>query len=272
MSRPDPIDLIGADKRGLLVEGRDDQIIIEAFLDAGERQRLWDHWRAALVVIEIGGGSKLLDKLPSHPRLWGLIDRDWRTTEALQSLSQRYPRLFVLPRVMIENYAINPQELEVLLPPKRRSDDLLRDIESQRDLWVSNGALWQTLNQRGALEFCRGHEQGYPMALLSKPAIDDAAIEQQYRRWHEHLNLEGVLVDYHQQLAQFQAAPDQHYSQHIHGKNFFNQVVVKALNRRFPKEQRGHSGWLETLFKGNTLLTCPQELQALLSVIVTGPR
>src|SRR5258708_34808913 len=108
--------------RGVAVEGKDDRIVIEAFLDAGETEGHWSDWRRRLA-IEVGGGInqvlRELDAPPTPYEVWALLDQEWRPQGNITDLQSKYPRLLFLPRIMIENYAIDPDELVALLPPNQ---------------------------------------------------------------------------------------------------------------------------------------------------------
>jgi len=257
---------LGESQKGLAVEGKDDKAIIEAFLNTGEKQGLWQNWRLRIEVKVAGKLDQVLSEMQlDNSRVWGLIDRDWRTDNELTSWQNQYPRLRVLPRIMIENYCIDPQEVEQMLPPKKRLPNLRADIEAERDLWVQNGALWQSLHQSGAFEFCRGHEQGYPMALLHMPVTEETKIQTQFDAWHAHLQPKDVLLHYQQMVETFRANGIHHYTRHIHGKNFFKQVVVKVLNRHLG--QKSEAWWMETLF-GSDEITCPQDIAPVLQHVI----
>lgn len=254
---------LGTTKQGLAVEGQDDKRAIEAFLDAGE-DHYWNDWRSQLMV-EVTG-SKVLPELDNE-RVWGLIDRDRRTADELKPLSERYPRLLILPRHMIENYCIAPDDLLTLLPPAQRErvPDISEKIEQHRDQWVQNGALWQTLAERGANQFCGGRETGYPMALLHTPVTERAAIERQLKDWHDQLEPVDILDAYESKLIDFRADQSANYTQHIHGKNFFHQIVVaRVLNPSLG--QRRANKWVSDLFSG--VRACPRDIVPLLQRLV----
>lgn len=259
--------VLGTLPKGLAVEGRNDKQALEAFLDAGEKARNWSDWRKQIAVIAVGTVEKILEELDgSDARIWGLIDRDWRTDEEIADLTRQHPQLLVLPRVMIENYCIAPDELAALLPPAKQVEALETRIEAHRDDWIQNGALWRVLHQNGAHEFCKGHEQGYPMAVLHRPVVHQAEIETRLRDWHSRLDPDTIMTDYRTLLDVFRAEADQNYSHHIHGKNFFHQVIVqKVLNPTF--EQRKADQWFETLFSAAD--RCPDDIVPVLKRLVS---
>jgi hypothetical protein len=264
---------LGNINRGLAVEGKHDKRALETFLDAGERQKLWEDWRKLIAIQAVGGVSKVIDEARSDdPRIWGLIDRDWRSDSEIATLRADKPRLLILPRVMIENHCINPDELELMLPPSKRGQlaNIKQEIEAALDGWVQHGALWKTFVELGAFEFCRGHERGYPMALLSSPMVAETDIASQFQAWHSRLEPAGLWQHYEEKRAEFQADRTRHFTQHVHGKMFFGQVVQQALNHHLG--QRSESDWLETLFDGeNTDIMCPPDLIPVLKQVLRNP-
>jgi hypothetical protein len=256
---------LGAIPKGLAVEGEDDKIAIAAFLDAGEKGGYWSNWRFQLGVFDAGNSSKVLNELKAGDnRIWGLIDRDWRNDAEIVSMQKDYPQLLVLPRVTIENYLIDSDELHNLLPPVKRIPVLRQNIERYRDDWVRNGALWQVLHDNGAHEFCRGDESGYPKALRYTTLETD--IEAQFQQWYEQLNPTTVMSAYRIQIQQFQVDTANHYTRHIHGKHFFNQIVVsRVLNPNLG--QQAEDKWFSDLFSG--VSDCPSDLIPVLQQIVS---
>jgi hypothetical protein len=253
--------VLGRQQRGLAVEGSADKSIVEAFLEAGERAGLWANWRAVVRIEEAGSNEKVLAELrQDNPRVWGLIDRDWQTATEINALLKRYPRLLVLPRVMIENYCIDPYELADMLPPQHadRWADVQSGIESQRDSWVQNGALWQALHEQGAFRFCRDQD-AYPMALLNQPVIRIDDIRDQFTQWHNQLDQEKILHEYGSRVEEFRSASAaDNFHQHIHGKNFFHQIVVRqVLNPAFG--QMPAAGWIDRLF--SRISHCPDDVR-----------
>jgi hypothetical protein len=226
--------ILGRSRRGLAVEGKDDKVAIEAFLEAGEQQGQWARWRERLVIVDVGSWAKVIDEIEGgNSAVWGLIDRDWRTDKEIKELQSTHEHLLVLPRITIENYCVDPDELSHMLPSHLlgKLPTLNAIIESHLDSWVHNGALRKVMHESGADDFCRGHDSGYPMALLHEPIRDEGAVEAQLREWHEQLNPQMVMSRYRTTLGVFRKAPDQHYAHHIQGKHFFQQVVVSKIQR-----------------------------------------
>ncbi|MFZ4828528.1 MAG: hypothetical protein ACOYLB_14345 [Phototrophicaceae bacterium] len=258
------LEKIGRLPRGLAVEGETDKKIIEAFLKAGEQEGHWADWRNQVGIQPLYGSNNILKALKPDSRIWGLIDRDWRTDEEVQALQNDYPQLLILPRKTIENYAIAPDELDAMLLPAKKIPDLAERLETHLDRWIRHGVLSQTLHVRHAHDFCRGDE-GYPKALFNLPTIDEPAIEAQVQTWYAQLEPTSMLEAYRERLEQFRANPQQHYTHHIDGKLFFNEVILKMLNTALG--QKDEKAWKEDLFTG--LSRCPHDMIPILARVVT---
>lgn len=259
---------------GLAVEGIDDKQAIEAYLTVGEGQHWGQQWRQRLRIEAMGSVRRVFDEVTgADERVWGLIDRDWRSEAEIAHLQLDYPRLLVLPRITIENYCIDPDEMISYLPPHALEKHALirAGIESHVDDWLQNGALWRTLHEHGAFQFCRGHLEGYPMALLYHPVTDEHAIARQFERWHHQLDLDIIMTAYHETIAAFRADPSATYRQHLHGKNFFAQVVVQqVLNPLLGQQAEGV--WFDDFFNwfsNQPDSTCPPDIIPLLQRLVT---
>lgn len=259
--------ILGTSKKGLAVEGKSDKLAIEAFLDAGEAEGHWSNWRGQLIVEQTNG--KVTGELDSsNSQVWGLIDRDRRTDDEVSDLQARYHQLLVLPRFTIENYCIDPIEILEMLPATQRArvPNLKDDIENHLEDWVKNGALWKVLSEQGAHDFCRGRERGYPMALLYIPVTVEADIEAQLSDWHQQLEPKQILGAYNNRVKDYLANTSDHYTLHIHRKNFFHQVVVQhALNPGI--RSRSQDDWFADLFSSVT--TCPADIVPVLKRVVS---
>ncbi len=263
--------------RGVAVEGDDDRVVIEAFLEAGERDGHWNNWRNRLALEPakgINGVLKELDDAPEPYEVWVIADRDWRPTDVIAELQGKYPKLLFLPRVMIENYAIDPDELVVLFPAKRLEQigetNLRQTVESAVGDWLLHGALSQVLHEHGAGDFCTKTE-GYPNRLLNPPhapVTDEADIEAWLRKWHDQLDPEKIMPAYRQRVNDFRnKSASEQYSNCIEGKRFFQEVIVnKIINRGATKRISGK--WLEELFKANNVIKCPPDLIPILTTLL----
>lgn len=262
---------------GLAVEGNDDKTIIEAFLSIGDKKGYWAKWDEQ-IVIEIAGNYDRVIKETAKPDVWGLIDRDWRTDDQVAELQREHPRLLILPRVMIENYLINPDELVALLPSSQlqngQRDDLKARIEFELDRWVQNGAMWQALHEEDADRFCRDREDdpGYPGALRKQPIIDENAIRRILQEFQAKLDPTTILPAYHTRLKDFRSrSREDHYRQCIYGKNFFSQVVLKALNDviklKSKDDGKSSESWVDRLMESPP--DCPTDLIPILQKLLS---
>lgn len=255
--------ILGPGQRGLAVEGKDDKLIIEAFLEAGERNARWSDWHSRLQVVETGKNDHVLRELkrPEYQDiLWGIIDRDWRSDDQIAQMQAEYSHLKILPRMTIENYCIDPDELIRLLPDSQlatgQGDQLRKIIEAELSRWLRHGALSQIVYESGAYDFCRGGE-GYPSVLLGSPIDDDADIRNILEGFRSQLDPETILRNCNTRTEFFQGLEADWYRLCINGKLFFNEVVVSnALKRVYRQQSR--DAWITDLFASP--VDCPEDL------------
>jgi hypothetical protein len=261
----------GPDQRGLAVEGPDDKTILEALLDAGERESRWSDWRSRLRVEPTGKNDNVLRELQREDyrgTVWGIIDRDWRSDAEVAQLEVDYPLLRVLPRIAIENYCVDPDEIVGMLPDIQLGGDQaqrLRDaIEGALANWLEHGALSQVLYESGANEFCRA-PAGYPAALLTAPVPADPDLHAILERFRSQLDPATILPIYRTRITSFQGLGRDRYRRCISGKLFFNGVVVsRALNQVYRQQSR--DAWITDLFAGAA--DCPDDLVPILTAIL----
>lgn len=212
-------DLLGIKPYGLAVEGKNDEIIIQRFLDMGGKSGHWQSWDARLVVKQVEGKANVFAEIEKNePRIWGLIDRDAYSSTQIDDLQAKYPRLLVLPRWTIENYFIVPDELALLFP------NIQPSIEAHRANWVKHGALWHVLQEQGVFE------EDYPRKLFDVPIRNDDEIHALLHRWRNQIDPDKVLTTYSETRQQFSINNDKDYTQHIHGKTFFGAIVKPLID------------------------------------------
>jgi hypothetical protein len=258
-------------QKGLAVEGQDDKLLVEAFLNAGEQQGLWQNWRSKLVVEttkEPSGFNGVLRELsedPGRDPIWGLIDRDWHTDTEISDLTSTHPHLLVLPRRMIENYCIDPDDFLPMLPKVQR--DKLNEVELRTHIqdrlsdWVRHGALSAILYENGADTFCGRF--GYPRGLLSIAGIEDDKIFTTLQSWHHQLEPNALLNNYQRRVVEYQQRTlQEHYRECLNGKVFFTQMIVLPfLNPTFGQQKE--DAWFKTLMRSCT--NCPSDFAPLMS-------
>jgi hypothetical protein len=248
------------------VEGERDKQVIEAFLKAGESSRRWANWVSRLDVVIMGGIKSLLDTLEKQASYFGLIDRDWRSESEISALETKFAgRLAILPRVMIDNYFIWPQELALYLRDKGLTETRLnQEIRPYLYDWIQHGALSQTIHERGGHDFCRGTD-GYPRVLLRSP-VNSAEIRQYLEDFQHQLDPENVLNQTQNRSHQWQQLSDyEQYALCLDGKAFFNQVILKTLNTTLG--QSNDKTWLRRLLLSTP--DCPADLIPILAPLVT---
>jgi hypothetical protein len=251
-------------QKGLVVEDETDAIILETFLDAGEKSAYWSDWRRQLVLTppdkpqgKRGVLSELRENI-TNPEIevWGLIDRDDNSPQEIIQLEQEYLQLLVLPRWTIENYVIAPDEISRLFPQTEKITQLTELINTAIPEALRNGALWLVLSESGAHRFCRGSENGYPMAILSQIWMSDTDIETQLQAWYQKLEPAPILTELQIRLKTIEQDTSRYFIQYIHGKKFFNQVIISALNKIF--RQQSADFWLKQLT--SDISHCPPDL------------
>jgi hypothetical protein len=274
---------LGRGQHGLAVESKTDQEIIEAFLNAADgKEDRWSNWRTQVMIQPAGSWANVIQavkephNVPKYAgEIWGLIDRDWRSPDEVKKLKADHPRLFVLPRIMIENYLINPDEITSLLLINQKTgkqNALKVQIEGELERWLQHGALWQILDEHGANKFCQDKEgnPGYPGALRREPLNDDE-ITRILQDFRNQLDPTKILSAHRAKLSEFQSRSNKEkYRQCIYGKMFFNQVVVKALSDIItlnPKEKKDRGSWISRLIDSPN--DCPTDLIPLLQKLLS---
>lgn len=260
---------------GLVVEGKDDRKIIESFLNAWMKaDSSRPDWTGKIQIFETDGLSGVQRELRkvrnSSLNVWGLIDHDWFRDDELREFQKELPQLLILPRVTIENYLIDPDELKRLLTTSKltpeRETDLRSRVEAALSGWIMHGALRKTLHDSGADYFCRGSE-GFPIALtnVDEPITDDNEIIRRLDRWVSQLHPQTIMPLYHQRRAEFETFPQiDQYRACVDGKRFFNRVVCPTLSRIFG--QRSRDDWLGDLLALESY--CPDEIEQLLQPLL----
>jgi hypothetical protein len=258
---------------GLAVEGITDKKILESFLSAGENAGYWSNWRAKVSVESVGNVTTVLKEVdPANnagKEVWGLIDRDWRTDTEVNDLENKFPQLLILPRIMIDNYLIDPTEFIALLPPNlaARLDQtkVQTNVDKHLNNWLKHGAISSVLHENGALQFCRPDGNAFPSALIDRLETDRTKIVRQLETWYDRLDPHKLIAKYDTRLADFNEAAHQDKLQRcIHGKKFFNEVIVQRVLKKLPRtpdELRDRDGWIDVLTteaKRSTL--CPPDL------------
>lgn len=257
-------------QRCLVVEGKQDVKFIEAALTAGERVGHWDSWRSKIVVQSAGGIEevwKQLDGLKTdvalQSRIFGLVDRDWRATSEINASIEKYqPQLLVLPRIHIDNYYVDPDEIHEMLPSQHREQFLvsIHEIEQALPAWIKQGAIAKTLFESGAEEFCgRG---GFKL-LRRVPIPNDDDILAYLQRIHTAIEPQGIFQRYQQYLGEFNTSATK-YHHCVSGKLFFSEVILPVLKKL--EHGMDKDNWCEKL--RTNLPNCPADLVPLLKMLL----
>jgi hypothetical protein len=265
------VDDIESRARGLpvlLVEGEDDVTLLGHFLG----QHATD-WQQRLYLAAAGGKAHVISGVAVHRSDWlGIVDRDEWSIADVQAVAARSSRLHILPRFCTESYFCDPAELWSALPAQqqaRAGDDLpalAGPIHAKLPDWVAHGAMWRVLRDLYK-------EARLPAKLEDSPVTDEATIRGILTDWHARFAPDPVLAHYHNELGNAQTlAEAAQLHEYIHGKKFFNQVVVQVLDGLFAG--KGADDWLQKL--RDALIQPPPDLTDLFNRILaqlpqTGP-
>jgi len=255
------IERLALGKPVLLVEGKTDKTWLEHFLmqhKPGCEQRLY---------VAVAGGKRHVSRCVTdyRPGWIGVLDRDeWREAD-VRAEAAKSSRLYVLTRFCIESYLCDPDEIWVALPLQQRAKvggsivALAKPIQDALPAWVAHGAMWRVLR-----EF---HEASrFPTELEEQPVIDETKIRQILTAWHEGLAPDAVLAQYRSELARANSlSMTEQLRSYIHGKKFYNQVVVQVLDQLFAGQ--GADDWQQKL-RGDAPILPPPDLTALLDQIL----
>ena len=223
----------------LLVEGADDVDIFEHFFDQHS-----PGWRSQFFIAEAGGKNRVKSGVVTHHQDWaGIVDLDEFSLAQVQDMAAESDQIHVLPRFCIESYFCHPDEIWPLIPTQRQSrlvgglDEFSQLVEVHVDDWVAHGAMWRVLRELY-------HQTRLPAELESAPVTSLVRIREILSNWHNNLSPDQVIESYERELEKAQALSiEDKLTQYIHGKKFFNQVVVQILDQSF--SGKGADDWVE---------------------------
>jgi len=249
-----------AGKQVLLVEGSKDVTLLGYFLTYHA-----PGWELRFVIEPAGGKQHVVSGVCVHRQDWiGVIDLDEWNPDDLERALARSPRLLRLPRFCIESYFCHPTEIWAALPSTQRTrvgndpQVLAKPIMEALPDWVAHGAMWRVLRKLY-------HTARLPAQLERAPITDEVQIRTILQTWHDQLSPDLVLEQYHAELdAAKNLTQDEQLIAYVHGKKFYNQVVVQILDRLFGG--KGADDWLQRLRDGN--LHPSQDLTILLDQIL----
>lgn len=225
----------------VLVEGREDVSIFEYFFDMHLATR---GWRQHFIIAEAGGKDHVRSGVVVHHPEWvGIIDMDERNPDDVQAAVAQSSHLRTLPRFCIESFFCHPNEIWAALPEAQRSrvgndpETVAVPIYTMLPNWVEHGALWRILRRLY-------HTARIPADLDSCPIPDLAKMKTILQNWHNQLKPDVIIAEYEQELMAAQGlSRDEQIWKYVHGKRFFNQVIVQVLDHLF--EGRGADDWLQ---------------------------
>ncbi|MGO8751823.1 MAG: hypothetical protein ACLQNE_38260 [Thermoguttaceae bacterium] len=260
-------------KTVLLVEGSPDANAVEKWLS------LVDPDNRLLVRFaddegrdrEHGGTERVKQGLKHQSGWWGLVDSDERTDPEIAADKAECPRLRFLPRYCLESFFIDPAELWSLLPAIHRDarpeleQALKETVEQNLDHWVAHFAIWRTLREREQrLRKELNFPQGVIQHVLDQFPISRENLVQSLKPWHEHFDPQGICDEYDAVILQAnQASRADRLRRYVHGKHFFNRVVVQVLNLL---ETKKAAAWIADLLAATTIV--PPDLEPILAEFI----
>jgi len=255
------VERLALGKPVLLVEGDDDVALFGHFL--GQHAPGWD---LRLHLAAAGGKRRVVAGVAVHRPGWiGVVDMDEWSPSDVQEAVDRSSRLCALPRFCIESYFCHPAELWAALPPGQQarvnndSQALAAPILEHLPDWVAHGAMWRILRQLY-------HDTRLPAALESAPVTDEAEIRRILEEWHVRLSPGQVLSQYRQELDTARRLPsDEQLTRYIHGKKFYNVVVVQILDHLF--SGKGADDWFQRF--RDAPIQPPDDLKELLDWVLS---
>lgn len=239
-------------KRVLFVEGDDDVVVVETLGATYD-----SNFEARVLVYPAGDRSKVLKKtMAADEHLHGLVDRDVWTDAEVTAKQEAQPGLWVTSGWCLENSFVDPDLLEQALAlPAGRLDEV-RDAVAA---WHEYGVVrWVLQRARERFAGC------WPEADYGRPdrgeALDEAALRQQLARLSAvPLHCEGLLAEISDRRDALAGAARLHQS--VHGKQFFRQVVVPALNRALGQQDERY--WRDEIARKWPRTAWPAELLSL---------
>ncbi|MDM8520183.1 DUF4435 domain-containing protein [Anaerolineales bacterium HSG6] len=247
----------------LLVEGNTDIRVLSYFLD-----QISPRWSTNVVLLPAQRKSQVIKAVSTYHSEWvGIVDRDeWSPQQIDQEIT--HPRVKVLPRFCLENFFCAPHELRDAIPNtlKNSQPDVWQDVEKKiLDVlpnWVAHGAMWRVLrNRRTELLY----NSDFPSKLDRSPVTDIQEIKTILNEWYLQLEPNQIITEYQHELAQINLnlEPDAQLKQYVHGKKFYRQVVVTALNKSFKPTNADR--WLERFTDDVSGIVIPSDLHDFLT-------
>ncbi len=254
-------------KSVILVEGASDVFVLSYFFN-----QMGVGWDAG-VLVKAAGDKNRVQKWVKRASNWvGIVDKDMWSVEKTIKLIQDSPQLHILPRFCVENYFCVPSELWNALPAIQKQGKNYGDFEQQilQKLpdWVAHGALWRVIQKRRSILI---YDSAFPSALDASPVTDIDKIRDILHTWYAKLDPEQIIQEYQYELEKAQElSEDDLLKTYVHGKNFFNTVVVNdVLNDLFG--QKSANEWQQLLANTNGL-ALPTDLESFLQDVLDDVR
>ncbi len=254
------------EKPVLLVEGNTDRRILAYFLE-----QVFATWNVHLVMLSAKGKSQVIQAISDdHPAWVGIVDQDeWDPQQINDKITN--PRVKVLPRFCLENFFCVPDELWGAMPDRLKTTQpqafpqLKKIILDSLSDWVAHGAMWRIIrNRRAGLLY----DSGFPAKLDRAPVTDIDEIKAILKEWQVQLDPDQVISEYQTELTQVNHTlkPERQLREYIHGKKYYRQVIVPALNSIF--QPTDADAWLERFTSSTEGLKVPPDLYNVLTEIL----
>lgn len=226
-----------ANKKLIVVEGDDDKLVLEALL------RSRDSLFTSKVYVGVAGDrTKVLNRLQKFPDTYGLVDRDtWDDIDIVNEKASR-PRLYVTTGWCIENHFYTPNALSTA---NIHSGSLNGEIVSRITEWYRYCAIWWIVHRfrSNLLKNWLNADCGHP---TKDPCPDEASLRARLRPYESllpNMAVDNIVAAVEQRVNEVAAmvSDEERMEKAIHGKLFFKEVVVVALNRQ--QGQRDAASW-----------------------------
>lgn len=225
-------------KKLLIVEGEDDKTVVEQLLASVDRV-----WATKVHVGAAGGRAKVLSKLNDNPDWFGLVDRDvWDDAQVFKKKAA-LPKLVVTSGWCMENHFCHPVDVESAL--SLAPGTIQAELDQVLDNWLWYGAIRWTLQRvRDGINWPPS-DLGHPIQNPCGQDVDARELRAQLQSSPGLFNprdVEGLITAIRARKGELDALPDRDKIETgVHGKEFFNEVIVRALSRK--RSQQHASVW-----------------------------
>jgi len=231
------LESIGAtSKKAVLVEGEDDKIAYEFFLD-----KKYTNWEKLLLLYSMGGKGKVIKELKKSPDFMGIIDKDEWLEADITKCKIELSNLAVIPRYFMDSYLIVPREIWKALPSGKKEqvkyDAFEKAILETIDDWTRHAALWHAVLPL----YHTLRNAGFNQIILEDiiRIRDESFIKEKLNEWYNSLDPAKTFEKYlalYTEIKELSVLERLH--KWIHGKKFWEQHVSQKIVSFFGQEER----------------------------------